>query len=231
MEKQFERTVALIGESAFSSLQKVSVLIVGLGGVGGYAFEALVRAGVGNITTMDGDSFSQSNLNRQILATYETLGKNKAETAAIRAAQINTFCSVTAIPFFYNEENAQNIDLTRYDYIIDAIDNLPDKALLIKNAKKAGTDIISSMGTANRLEINYGFCDIYQTTCCPLARKLRSLLRKEGVTEAQVLISCAKVIQEKVIAPLPSISYAPAAAGLLLAQKVLLSLLDKAKKE
>lgn len=231
MEKQFERTVALVGEKSFASLQKASLLIVGLGGVGGYAFEALVRAGVGNITAVDGDSFGESNLNRQVLATYETLGKNKSEVAVQRAAQINTFCAVKAMPIFYNKESAPSFDLTRYCYIIDAIDNLPDKALLIKNAKEAGTQIISSMGTANRLEINYEFCDIYQTSCCPLARKLRGLLRKEGVTEAQVLISRAKVVQEKAQTPLPSISYAPAAAGLLLAQKVLLSLLDKAKKE
>lgn len=231
MEKQFERTVALVGENSFASLQKANVLIVGLGGVGGYAFEALVRAGIGNITAVDGDSFSESNLNRQVLATYETLGKNKAEVAVRRAAQINAFCAVRAMPVFYNKESAQNFDLARYDYIIDAIDNLPDKTLLIKNAKEAEVSIISSMGAANRLEIDYEFCDIYQTTCCPLARKLRGLLRKEGVREAQVLISRAKVVQEKAKSPLPSISYAPAAAGLLLAQKVLLSLLDNAKKE
>lgn len=231
MENQFERTKALIGEKALARLQKANILLVGLGGVGGYAFEALARAGVGKITAVDGDVFNITNLNRQILATYTTLGKNKAEAAASRAANINSLCRVETAPVFYNKDTACNFDLASFNYIIDAIDSLPDKALLIKNAKQARVPIISAMGTANRLEIDYGFCDIYQTSYCPLAKKLRELLRKEGVQEAEVLVSRAKVIKEKASNPLPSISYTPAAAGLLLAQKVLLSLLDSVKEE
>ncbi len=231
MENQFERTTALIGEKAFALLQKANILVVGLGGVGGSAFEALVRAGVGGITAVDGDVFNASNLNRQVLATYGALGKNKAEIAALRASQINSFCRVEAVSFFYNADTADRFDLASFDYIVDAIDSLPDKALLIKNAKAAKASIISAMGTANRLEIDYEFCDVFQTSYCPLAKKLRGLLRKMGVKETQVLVSRAKTVNENALSPLPSISYAPAAAGLLLAQKVLLSLLDKAKQE
>src|SRR5690606_8525737 len=133
MEEQFSRVEMLLGKEALDKLSIAKVLVVGIGGVGGYALEALARSGVGEIAIVDGDTFNKSNLNRQIYATYSTLGRAKVEVAKERIADINSYCKVAPHHCFYSEHNAHSFDLQSYDYIIDAIDSVNDKILLIKN--------------------------------------------------------------------------------------------------
>ncbi|MCH5155812.1 MAG: ThiF family adenylyltransferase [Clostridiales bacterium] len=188
-KEAFSRTISLVGENAFAVLQKSRVLLVGLGGVGGAAAEVLVRGGVGNITFVDGDDFEPSNLNRQLLCTVSELKKNKAAVAAQRAKSINADINVTAIPQFVSADNIGKIISEDYDYCIDAIDDLPNKVLLISECKKHGINIISALGAGNRIGCDFCITDIYKTKDDPFARKLRHELKKAGVLSLDV--ACA----------------------------------------
>lgn len=226
MKEQFTRTAGLIGEAAVARLLGARVAVFGIGGVGGYAVEALVRAGVGALDLIDSDTVSESNLNRQIIALYSTVGQYKTEVAAKRALDINPDVKITTRNTFFLPENADTFDFTEYDYVIDAIDTVSAKMELVRRANAAGTPIISAMGTGNKLDPTlFRVSDIYKTEGCPLARTVRGLCRKEGIKHLKVVWSPepprgTTFTEEGRHAP-ASISFVPAAAGLVLAGAVI----------
>lgn len=231
MEEAFLRTGMLLGEQALEKLSQARVAVFGLGGVGGYALEALCRSGIGQLDLIDSDTISPSNLNRQILATHSTLGMLKVEAGRQRALDINPRCVLRTYPVFYTPETAGQFDFTQYDYIVDAIDTVTGKLALIQQAKAAGTPIISSMGTGNKLDAAaFQVADISQTSMCPLARVMRKELGKRGIRHLKVVYS-----QEQPQSPqgweeeaaalgkrqIPgSAPFVPGAAGLILAGEV-----------
>ena len=183
----FVRTAALIGEDGLDRLQKAKVLVVGVGGVGGGAAEVLIRSGIGSLTFVDGDDFEPSNLNRQILSNVSDLGKNKAVVAAQRAVAINPAAKTKAISHFVNSDNIAEILDGGYDYCIDAIDDLPNKVLLIVECIKRNIKIVSALGAGNRISCDFTVTDIYKTKDDPFARKLRHELKKAGVQSLDVV--------------------------------------------
>ena len=227
----------LLGEGKISTLASTRVAIFGIGGVGGYALEALARCGVGTIDVIDADDVSSSNLNRQILATEDTVGRRKVDVAIERCKSINSEITVIPIYDFYSPENADKFDLTVYDYVIDAIDTLASKCELISRAAAAGVPIISSMGTGGKLDPTLlEVSDIYKTSVCPLARAVRTELRKRGVKKLKVVYSREEQEKRTVVdthggkavhrAPGSAI-FVPAAAGLILAREVVCDVLKK----
>lgn len=189
MEK-FLRTEMLLGKEAVDKLKISRVAIFGIGGVGGYALEALVRAGVGEIDLIDSDCVAISNINRQILATTKTVGEKKVDVAEARAKEINPDVKINKFPIFYLPENANTFDFEKYDYIIDAIDTVAGKMELVKRANEVGTPIICSMGTGNKLDpAAFEVADIYKTSVCPLAKVMRSLCKKAGIRHLKVVYS------------------------------------------
>ena len=190
MREQFIRTEMLLGAEALERLQNARVALFGLGGVGGYTLEALARSGVGQLDLIDNDTVSLSNLNRQILATYDTVGMRKVDAAKQRVLSINPACVVRTYAVSYTPETAGQFDFTQYDYIVDAIDTVTGKLALVQNAHDAGTPIISCMGTGNKLEPELlRVTDISKTSGCPLARVMRTALRKRGVKHLKVVYS------------------------------------------
>ena len=190
MDKRFERTALLLGEEGLKRLSVARVAIFGVGGVGGYALEALVRSGVENIDLFDADTVSLSNINRQIIATEKTVGMPKVEAARERALDINPCAKIGTYQVFYSKDNAEQFDLSVYDYIIDAIDSVSSKIHLIVKASEAGVKIISSMGAGNKLDpTKFEVADIYSTSVCPLARVMRTELRKRGIKSLKVVYS------------------------------------------
>ena len=178
MNERFSRTEVLLGEKSMKRIKNAKIAVFGVGGVGGYSVEALARSGVENITLIDADVVSVSNINRQIIALESTIGKPKVEVAKSRILDINPGANVTCHNFFYTAENADDIPLGDFDYIIDAIDTVTSKIELIKRAKAAGVSIISSMGTGNKIEPTaLTVSDISKTSVCPLARVVRTKLR------------------------------------------------------
>lgn len=235
---QFSRTELLLGKQAMEKLKNARVAVFGLGGVGGYVVEALARSGVGEIELIDHDDISLTNLNRQILATQDTLGMPKAEAAAQRAKAINPHIQAAARQVFYTPETAHQFDFTRYDYVVDAIDTVTGKLMLIKAAKEANTPIISSMGTGNKLDATaFRVADIYDTSVCPLARIMRKECRKRGIDSLKVVYSEEEPLSptlsdgEKEEMPegrraLPgSVAFVPAVAGLIIAGEVIKDLI------
>ena len=189
MEK-FLRTEMLLGTEAVEKLKKSRVAVFGIGGVGGYALEALVRAGVGEIDIIDSDRVAVSNINRQILATSKTVSQLKVDIAEERAKEINPDVKINKYPIFYLPETAETFDFKNYDYIIDAIDTVSGKMELIKRANEVGTPIICSMGTGNKLDPTaFEVADIYKTSVCPLAKVMRSLCKKAGIKHLKVVYS------------------------------------------
>ena len=190
MSDLFARTELLLGSEALRTLEVSHVAVFGLGGVGGYAAEALARAGVGALTLVDHDRVSPTNVNRQIVALQSTIGLYKADVMARRVTDINPSCEVAALKCFYLPDTADSIDLGQYDYVIDAVDTVTAKLLLIEKSQQAGTPLISSMGTANKLDptaLRVG--DIYETSICPLAKIIRKECRKRGVRRLKVVYS------------------------------------------
>ena len=231
MSEQFLRTEMLLGRDAIIKLQNARVAVFGLGGVGGYAVEALARSGVGSLDLIDSDIVSISNLNRQILAAHSTVGMLKVDAARQRVLDINPDCVVRAYPIFYTPETADSFDFTRYDYIVDAIDTVTGKLALVERAVAVNKPIICCMGTGNKLDASaFQVADISKTTMCPLARVMRKELSKRGIRHLKVVYS-----QEEAITPtgweeeaaalgkrqIPgSVAFVPGAAGLLLAGEV-----------
>ena len=238
MREEILRTGMLLGEAAMDRLAAARVAVFGLGGVGGYAVEALARSGIGALDLIDHDTVSRSNINRQILATQSTVGLPKVEAARRRVLDINPEAKVTAWPVFYNAETAERFDFTRYDYIIDAIDTVTGKLALVEGAMAANTPIICCMGTGNKLDASaFEVEDISKTTMCPLARIMRKELSKRGIKHLKVVYS-----QEEALTPtgweeeaaalgkrqIPgSVSFVPGAAGLILAGEVIKDIAGK----
>ena len=220
MEDRYSRTRQLIGEEGLTLLKASSVLIVGVGGVGSYAAEAVARAGVGNITLMDGDSVQPSNLNRQLVALTSTLGKNKAEVMAERIRDIDPGTNVTALARFYEENDT--LDLTAFDWVIDAIDSVIAKTALIKTAIDEDVNIVSAMGAAGKFDTQFKIADISKSSTCPLAKVMRKRLRDIGIEHLPVVFSEEKPVPREGV--LGTLSYVPGSAGLCLAGYVIRSI-------
>ena len=220
MEDRYSRTRQLIGEEGLALLKASSVLVVGVGGVGSYAAEAVARAGVGNITLMDGDSVQPSNLNRQLVALTSTLGKNKAEVMAERIKDIDPGTNVTALARFYEVDD--DLDLTAFDWVIDAIDSVIAKTALIKTAIDEDVNIVSAMGAAGKFDTQFKIADISKTSTCPLAKVMRKRLRDIGIEHLPVVFSEEKPVPREGV--LGTLSYVPGSAGLCLAGYVIRSI-------
>lgn len=232
MGEETIRTEMLLGTQALERLAGARVAVFGIGGVGGYTVEALARAGVGKLDLVDSDRISLSNLNRQLLALHSTLGMRKVDAAKARVLDINPRAEVTLWPLFYSQETAEQFDFSQYDYIVDAIDTVSAKLLLVERAANAGTPIISCMGTGNKLNpAEFQVADISGTSMCPLARVMRRELGKRGIRHLKVVYSREEALRptgwEEEAAALGkrqipgSVSFVPGAAGLILAGEVI----------
>lgn len=226
MQEEFKRTAMLIGEEAVERLSKCRVAVFGVGGVGGYVVEALARSGVGRLDLIDNDIVSITNINRQIIATHNTLGMFKVDAAKDRVLSINPKAEVNVFKTFYLPENSAQFDFSVYDYIVDAVDTVTAKIEIIENARKVEVPVISSMGTGNKLEPSLlEIDDIYKTSVCPLAKVMRHELRKRGIKNLKVLYSKEIPVRneentaEKRVPA--SISFVPSAAGLIIAGEVI----------
>ena len=217
MEDIYTRTRILAGDDGVEKLKASSVLVMGVGGVGSYAAEAIARAGVGSITLMDGDSVQASNLNRQLVALSSTLGRNKAEVMAERVRDIHPDAKVTAVPAFY--KTGEEIDITGFNWIIDAIDDVDAKTELIRRATDAGIDIISAMGAAGKFGTDFVVEDISKTQTCPLAKVMRKRLREIRIEHLPVVYSKEKPVPRT--GELGTLSYVPGSMGLTLAGYVI----------
>ncbi len=232
MGDMHQRTAMLIGEDAVKRLRGAHVAVFGIGGVGGYVVEALARAGVGALTLVDADTVSESNINRQIIALHSTVGRPKVAVAAERVHDIDPSIRVQTHELFYLPENADAFDLSVYDYVVDAVDTVAAKMELIRRTKRAGVPIICSMGTGNKLDPTaFRVTALEKTETCPLARTVRGLCRREGIKGVKVVFS-AETPRDAVLedghgrhAP-ASISFVPAAAGLVLAGEVIRELCE-----
>ncbi len=228
MSEQFSRTERLLGEKAVEALSGKRVAIFGLGGVGGYVAEALVRSGVGKFDLIDHDKIALSNLNRQIIATHETVGKEKTDVMRERMLAICPDAEIELHHCFFLPENADMFDFQRYDYVVDAVDTVTAKLEIVLRAQAAGTPVISSMGTGNKLNpAMLEVADIYRTSVCPLAKVMRRELKKRGVEKLKVVYSREEPIKPKDGERLPgSTAFVPPAAGLLIASEVVQDLIS-----
>lgn len=196
MLNQFSRTEILFGKEAMNYLEKSRVAVFGIGGVGGYTVEALVRSGVGAIDLIDDDKVCLTNINRQIIATRKTIGKYKTDVMKERILDINPDCKVEVHKCFYLPENKDDFDFTQYDYVVDAVDTVTAKIQLVMEAQEKGVPIISSMGAGNKLNPSeFEVADIYKTSVCPLAKVMRRELKKRGVKKLKVVYSKEKPIR------------------------------------
>ncbi len=255
MLNEFSRTQLLLGFDAMQRLNNSAVAIFGIGGVGSYAAEALARSGVGRLALFDDDSVCLTNINRQLIATHATVGRKKAEVMRDRILDINPKCSAEAHVCFYSAQNAGEFDFSKYSYIVDAIDTVSSKLILIEQAKQANVPIISCMGAGNKLDpTRFEVADIYQTSVCPLAKVMRRELRVRGISSLKVVYSREEVIRPKeddtlscknncvcppgaarscaVRRQIPgSVSFVPSVAGLILASEVIKDLCKPAGGE
>lgn len=230
MKEQFQRTVQLIGAEACEKLSRSKVIVFGIGGVGSYVCEALARAGVGSIEIVDRDSVAESNINRQLIALHSTLGKAKVDAAEERLKDINPHITVTKKELFYLPETSGQFDFGAYDYVIDAVDNVTAKADIICRSREAGTPVISSMGTGNKLNpMAFKVADIEDTKICPLAKAVRKELRKRGIKGVKAVYSEEEPVSTQSRIP-ASISFVPSAAGLLIASEVIKGLTEDCRK-
>ena len=239
--EQFSRTELILGKEAMEKLKKSRVAVFGVGGVGGYAVEALARSGVGALDIIDDDKVCLSNINRQIYATHKTIGKYKVEVAKERILEINPSATVRTYKTFYTPETADEFDFIEYDYVVDAIDTVTGKIELVMQAKGAGTPIISSMGAGNKLDPTaFEVADIYDTSVCPLAKVMRRELSRRGVKSLKVVYS-----KEKPLSPIGgeaeeadsirtrrrqvpgSTAFVPSVVGLIIAGEVIKDLIKK----
>lgn len=234
MSNAFVRSAALLGQEGLSRVQNAHVAVFGIGGVGGYAVEALARTGVGSLSLFDGDRVSLTNINRQIIATHQTVGEEKTAVMQRRVAAISPDTKTHVYPFFVTAENIGEIDFSAFTYVIDAIDDVNGKLAIIGAAKRAGVPVISSMGTGNKLDpLLFRITDIKKTRVCPLARVMRKRLSDAGISDVKVLYS-----EETPRKPVPhdpslpartppaSVSFVPSVAGLLIAGEVIRELAE-----
>ena len=230
MDNRFQRTELLLGEEAMRRLAKARVAVFGVGGVGGFAVEALARSGVGRLDLIDSDRVDLTNINRQIIATSDTVGEYKVDAAKARVLSINPECIVNTHRVFFLPETASGFDLSVYDYIIDAVDTVSAKLELALGAQKANTPIISAMGAGNKLDPTaFEVCDISKTSVCPLARVMRAECKKRGIKKLKVVYSKEQPTRpvSKVDPDNPnrrdtpaSISFVPSVVGLIIAGEV-----------
>ena len=222
LKERLARQITLIGEENTLKLINTSVCIIGLGGVGGYVAEMLARAGVGRLLLIDFDTVSESNLNRQIIALADTVGKKKTDVMLQRVKSINPDCDAAALDIFVTKENADSIiEQSGADIIIDCIDNVSAKIAIIASAKERGKYVFSAMGAGNKMNISdYTVTDISKTHTCGLARAMRKTLKDEGVTELDVLWSDEPPARIGERTP-ASICYMPSAAGLMIAEYII----------
>lgn len=226
METAFSRTENLIGAKSLEKLKNCSVAVFGIGGVGGYVAEALARSGVGCIDLIDNDTVSLTNINRQIIATNSTIGKYKTEVMKQRILDINPEAKVNTFNILYLPETADCFNFSKYDYIIDAIDNVTGKISLACKAEEADTPIISSMGTGNKLDpTKFEVSDIYKTSVCPLAKVMRYELKKRNIKKLKVVYSKETPIKNNNERTPSSISFVPSVAGLIIAGEVIKDLI------
>jgi len=236
MANQFTRTELLIGSDGMEKLASSRVAVFGIGGVGGYAAEALVRSGIGQIDLIDSDKISVTNLNRQIYALHSTIGRYKVDVAKERILDINPDITVNTYNVFYTPETSNQFDFSKYDYVIDAIDTVAGKIELIVQADKSGVPIISSMGAGNKLyPEKFEVADIYKTSVCPLARVLRYELKRRNIGHLKVVYSKEtpiKPLKSEEVPPkgkqIPgSNAFVPSVAGLIIAGEVIRDLINK----
>ena len=229
MPNEFSRTELLLGKEAMKKLALSRVAVFGVGGVGGFTVEALARSGVGAIDIIDNDKVCLTNINRQIIATHKTVGRFKVDVAAERIAEINPDCTVTAHKIFYMPDTQDEIDLAKFDYIVDAIDTVTGKLAIIENAQKCGVPVISCMGAGNKLDPTaFEVTDVYKTSVCPLAKVMRRELKKRGIKKLKVVYS-----KEEPLTPVGenteagakrvpgSTAFVPSVAGLIIAGEVI----------
>ena len=229
MEKEFTRTELLLGKETLQTLAAKRVAIFGVGGVGGFACEALARSGVGTLDLFDKDTVSISNLNRQIIATYDTIDTYKVDAMKKRIMSINKNAVVNTHPVFYLPENANDYDFSEYDYVIDAVDTVTAKLEIVTQAKKAGVPVISAMGAGNKLDpTRFEVADIKNTSVCPLAKVMRKELKKRGIdglkvvySKEQPLVPKYEVKPDTRKVPPGSVAFIPSVVGLIIASEVI----------
>ncbi len=224
-EEPFERTALLIGDEGLRKLSEARVAVFGVGGVGGYVVEALARSGISHLDLIDKDTVSPSNLNRQIIASRDTIGRQKVDVMRERILSVNPEADVRTYPIFYLPETAQEYDFSSLSYVVDAVDTVTAKLEIITRAKAAGVPVISAMGAGNKLDpAGFEVADIYETAVDPLARVMRRELRKRGVDALKVVYSREE--PKHVDADVPgSIAFVPPVAGMILAGEVVRDLL------
>lgn len=232
MIHRFSREELLLGPEKLQKLQNAKVAMFGVGGVGGYVVEALARSGIGALDLIDGDRVSLTNINRQIIALEDTIGRPKVDVEKERILQINPECRVNAIPLFFTVQDDGGLDFSQYDYVADAIDTVSSKIELIRRAKEAGIPVISCMGAGNKFDPTaFRVADIEKTSVCPLARVMRRELRKRGISGVKAVFST-----EEAKSPLPtgeedkkgtaghptpgSMAFVPSCAGLVMAAEI-----------
>ena len=231
MENQFSRTELLIGKEGVNKLHSCRVAVFGVGGVGGYAAEALVRSGIGSIDIIDNDKVHITNLNRQIIATHSTLDRYKVDAAEERIKDINPDCKVTKYNTFFTPETSSEFDFRQYDYVVDAIDTVSGKIELVMKCNEAGVPIISSMGAGNKVHPEkFEISDIYKTSVCPLAKVMRQELKKRRIKKLKVVYSkeppIKQILNDSAGKRVPgSISFVPSVVGLIIAGEVVNDLL------
>ncbi len=226
------RTEALIGKESLEKLQNSNIVVFGLGGVGSYVVEGLVRAGIQNICIIDKDIVDITNINRQLIADTKTIGKNKVDVQEERILKINPIVKVIKLKEFVNKDNIEELmntilsESTHIDYVVDAIDTVSAKLEIIKYCNKNNIKIISCMGTGNKLDANkFEITDIFKTSVCPLAKVIRKELKKLNISNLTVLYSKEEPIKTNINTP-ASISFVPSVAGLLIAGKVVQDLIQ-----
>lgn len=235
MLNQFSRTELLLGKEAIEILNKAHVAVFGIGGVGGFTVEALVRSGLGHIDLIDNDKVSLTNINRQIIATHSSIGKYKVDVMKERILDINPKAQINVFNCFYLPQTKDLFDFTKYDYVVDAVDTVTAKLQLIMQAKEAGTRIICSMGAGNKLDpTKFEIADISQTSVCPLARVMRQECKKRGIKDVKVVYSKEKpVIPNQTMdeeGQVPgSTAFVPSVAGLIIAGQVIRDLINDGK--
>ena len=232
MLNQFSRTELLLGHDNMEKLKNARVAVFGIGGVGGFTVEALARSGVGTLDLIDDDRVCLTNINRQIIATRKTIGQYKVDAAKERILDINPDAVVNTYKTFFMPDTADAFDFSVYDYVVDAIDTVTGKIMLVEAAQKAGTPIISSMGAGNKLDPTaFEVADIYKTSVCPLAKVMRRELKKRGIRELKVVYSKEKALtpiddtanscRSHCICPPGSTAFVPSVVGLIIAGEVI----------
>lgn len=250
MSERFSRTEMLLGTDAMEQLKKAHVAVFGVGGVGGYTAEALVRSGIGRLTLVDSDTVAESNINRQIIATTKTIGRYKTEVMKERALDINPDIEVEEYRIFYLPETAEQFDFTQYDYVVDAVDTVTAKLSLVEAANAAGVPIISCMGAGNKLNPGaFEITDLYKTSVCPLAKVMRRECKIRGIKKLKVLYSKEEALKPIVTcnecnndaeevdimqknkrrATPGSVAFVPSVAGLMIAGEVIRDLIKEEK--